>query len=538
MGRSFYFLVVSSFLEATVSVEVYTQNEICRKNNCVNPLFPGMDDLPRLGVLQWQCPMTLGNMSAYMNFCRSAILYDAAIPTPNAAGVGLDKVVRAQDDAAATMFFYHMNALGYDAWEFQFPGQSSDSCVRAIQRLACYTYFPKALPGCREGQTTPYLRPCKTCCEHYVKQCQVECCDESAQCVFSRTETSIDNSTSFLVTGYVDASGPAASCTGIENSASGRSVPIALLVGLLGFQFSFFGGSDQSTTSSKAFRGSSRWNFGSWATVCMLAVMTLFLQGCEIPQHSVGNWQTSQNYLVKSAVIDPTTGMSRLNSCNINVPGIVQCSGRGYCKPWGYDQNSLAFCTCAPNYAGAECAFERKSQTKAFLLSLFGGILGLDYFYLGFPGWALAKVCTLGGCGFWWLFDIVRTGTGPVYAHDYRVAPDLPHIVFMLSTCFIFFVLGILGALYFFFLNRQNKRAAVMKLQRSEDMRFIDPKEANRYSPQYGVSNPMRSYNGEPAFTGYGATLPNNLYNAGEPYAMLPSEGMQGPFAGPYGPVR
>ena len=39
------------------------------------------------------------------------------------------------------------------------------------------------------------------------------------------------------------------------------------------------------------------------------------------------------------------------------------------------------------------------------------GFLGIDHFYLRSPGTGLAKLLTLGGFGFWWLWDIIQVWT-------------------------------------------------------------------------------------------------------------------------------
>ncbi len=49
---------------------------------------------------------------------------------------------------------------------------------------------------------------------------------------------------------------------------------------------------------------------------------------------------------------------------------------------------------------------EDKSPTKALLLSIFLGGLGVDRFYLGHVGLGLGKLFTGGGLGVWWLIDI------------------------------------------------------------------------------------------------------------------------------------
>eukprot|EP00439_Symbiodinium_sp_Y106_P030165 s6559_g3.t1 len=60
---------------------IYTNNPICIKNRCVNPLTPGLNDLPRLGGLVWQCSEP-GVVQEYLHFCRAAVDYDPAVPSP------------------------------------------------------------------------------------------------------------------------------------------------------------------------------------------------------------------------------------------------------------------------------------------------------------------------------------------------------------------------------------------------------------------------------------------------------------------------
>ncbi|MDD4900164.1 MAG: TM2 domain-containing protein [Candidatus Omnitrophica bacterium] len=50
---------------------------------------------------------------------------------------------------------------------------------------------------------------------------------------------------------------------------------------------------------------------------------------------------------------------------------------------------------------------ERKNFLTALLLSLFVGSLGVDRFYLGYIGLGILKLITLGGCGLWWLIDLI-----------------------------------------------------------------------------------------------------------------------------------
>lgn len=53
-----------------------------------------------------------------------------------------------------------------------------------------------------------------------------------------------------------------------------------------------------------------------------------------------------------------------------------------------------------------------KSKTTALLLSIFLGELGFDRFYLGKIGTGLLKLVTVGGCGVWWLIDIILIASG------------------------------------------------------------------------------------------------------------------------------
>jgi len=223
------FASASSANISRASHESYTQNAVCRQNNCINPLFPGLNDLPRLEQLVWQCTTT-HEVRKHMDFCRETVRYHPALPSPNKSAQLLSDIVKAQDSAAASMFFYHLSGMGYEPWEHRDPHLSSNRCVQDVWKMVCFTYFPKADAGCTVGQASSYARPCMTCCQNYLQSCSVECCDESPRCSFTRNMIADDGKT-VVQKGYVDAVAPSLLCTGLGNTGyRGSTLFLALMV--------------------------------------------------------------------------------------------------------------------------------------------------------------------------------------------------------------------------------------------------------------------------------------------------------------------
>lgn len=64
--------------------------------------------------------------------------------------------------------------------------------------------------------------------------------------------------------------------------------------------------------------------------------------------------------------------------------------------------------------------FSDKQYMTTLLLSIFLGSLGIDRFYLGDTGAGIGKLLTLGGCGIWYIIDIVNIATHKVSDSDGR----------------------------------------------------------------------------------------------------------------------
>lgn len=445
----------------------YSDNPFCLKNNCVHPIFPGLESLHELKNTQWYCS-DIKDTAGELDFCKGAVNYAVAVPQPESkAEESIAALVRKMDRAANTAYVYHLAGMGITSWDYEHPESTDDECVKSVWKMACYTNFPRTKSGCENGEKMDYIRPCKSSCENYIRSCNVQCCDESVQCVF-RHEKPLTETSVLVTEGYEPHDGPSTMCTGAAQRAQ-RPGLLGLLVALA---MPFVGGLFRELRAPGV------------SVVALSLMAAVYMQGCEaaLPSHPVGNWRMEDDYLVRYAFVPPGTSSKEaiLNSCSM--PGLAptaQCSGHGGCHVWhkSEDSNPSPFCRCDPEWADPECRTKRKSQTTAFFLSVFFGFFGADRFYLGLTFSAWCKFITLGilsvywitevliyGSGplsqkdlqswagllkivvimllsCWYFIDVVRTGSGPVETDGFRCAPDLPRGAFV--ACSVFCAMGV-----------------------------------------------------------------------------------------------
>lgn len=241
-------LLVAVFVTALLPVvkaitqEIYTTNMVCRQNRCTNPVFPALYDMQPMERQRWK-KQSLAQVYEYLEFCKDVVDYDVGLPLRDYSNVWnwtahtVPDLVVEQDNAASKAYFYHLAGLGLEPWDYKEPtkasvGMQNSACAESIARMACFTYFPQAMGVIADGTETSYMRPCKSCCENYVKACEVECCDGSVNCVFDlagrdAAREGINVYGQLIEMGYIDENGPSAKCTGGARRRAAGTVAVA-----------------------------------------------------------------------------------------------------------------------------------------------------------------------------------------------------------------------------------------------------------------------------------------------------------------------
>jgi len=200
----------------------YTTNMVCRENNCLNPIIPGLmldgeNVLEKNKQMVWSCANVQHTPELFRlgGFC-SRIIASYPFSTPQASSDGSDGItsefeaMRVQEKKALDTFIMQVSGMGFDFWDFTTPwAYNTPECIQAVWRMSCYTHFPR----CNEGVVGEYLPPCRNECEDYLKRCSVECCDEGVQCHFTHARK-LANGTTTYEHGYPNHKGPSPVCTG------------------------------------------------------------------------------------------------------------------------------------------------------------------------------------------------------------------------------------------------------------------------------------------------------------------------------------
>ena len=91
--------------------------------------------------------------------------------------------------------------------------------------------------------------------------------------------------------------------------------------------------------------------------------------------------------------------------------GVPPRSGNKYCQNCGAptDVNAEVCIRCGTKLVSSG---EGKDWTITLILSVLVGQFGVDRFYTGYVGLGILKLLTAGGCGIWWLIDVILIATG------------------------------------------------------------------------------------------------------------------------------
>lgn len=110
-----------------------------------------------------------------------------------------------------------------------------------------------------------------------------------------------------------------------------------------------------------------------------------------------------------------------LGQTGLGIAKLLTCGGAGI---WAMIDMILIGMGSMRDSNGLILARERptgtptRSHGTAFLLSYFGGIFGVDRFYLGQIGLGVAKLLTCGGLGIWYAIDLILIGMGKMKDAD------------------------------------------------------------------------------------------------------------------------
>ena len=106
--------------------------------------------------------------------------------------------------------------------------------------------------------------------------------------------------------------------------------------------------------------------------------------------------------------------INKASSTNSTRPRVTSCTANSDCNNGLCNSN---ICECKSGYIkwqnGTTCGYQQSEQLTTFLLSLFVGGLGVDWFVLakgngGYIAAGVFKLLTGGGLGIWWLVDVIR----------------------------------------------------------------------------------------------------------------------------------
>lgn len=105
------------------------------------------------------------------------------------------------------------------------------------------------------------------------------------------------------------------------------------------------------------------------------------------------------------------------NTSNNGYNGYYGQSQENYSQPryqapqptyYGYSQN-YQYAYPVDRYG---IPYSSRSWLVTLMFSIFLGWFGIDHFYTGHIGTGLLKLLTGGGCGIWWLIDIILVASG------------------------------------------------------------------------------------------------------------------------------